>query len=96
MVHGALGAVPLLQPSLCKALRLKIPLLSFCAKYGIADANQEKLARMEYQPGLASVEKAPEPYWKGEGFTYLTWMSFIKAHKLFLKDVRNGKWDGPV
>jgi hypothetical protein len=49
---------------------------------------------MEYQPGLPSVESSPEDYWKGEGFTRLTWMSFLDAHKQFLKDVRDGKWDG--
>ena len=91
--HGAAGGVPSPHPSPRKALRLKISLIAFCERYGISDSDRDKLVRMDYQPGLASVEKAQEEYWKSEGFTPLTWTSFLDAHKLFLKDVSNGRWD---
>jgi len=89
--HGP--ATSSLQPSPRKALRLGISLECFCERYGIPDTDRNKLAALEYRPGMPGVEKLNEQEWKDlAGFSFLAWESFKDAHKQFLKDVRDGKW----
>jgi hypothetical protein len=74
------------------ALRLKVPLDTFCVRYDISDADQAKLAELEYVPGDQAVLKLAREDWSAVKFSPLKWISFIDAHKRFLKDVRDGKW----
>ncbi|KAF8955172.1 hypothetical protein BDZ97DRAFT_1765296 [Flammula alnicola] len=75
------------------ALRLKIPLAAFCQRYDIPDSDQEKLVKLEYRPGNRVVEKMPASEWKdGCGFSFMGWETFLDAHRVFLKDAKDGKW----
>jgi hypothetical protein len=75
------------------SVALKIPLVDFCTRYGISDANQAKLLELEYEPGNTVVETLEEREWKEVKFSVLGWRTFLAAHRKFVKDVKDGVWD---
>jgi hypothetical protein len=79
-----------------QALRLRVALEGFCARYDISKSDEEKLAMLEYKPGNNAVLKLERADWKEVGFTSLGWQAFLDAHKRFIRDVRAGMWDPPV
>jgi hypothetical protein len=75
------------------AIRLNVSLSAFSDRYSISSTDQEKLSFLEYRPGLPGVERLSEKVWREQaGFSDLGWESFLDAHRTFLRDVRNGKW----
>ena len=76
------------------ALRLKVSLAKFCDRYEISELNCERLKDLEYVPGNKLVEKLGEAEWRGIAkFSVLGWQGFLAAHRQFLLDVKEGRWD---
>ena len=71
-----------------------VSLDEFCDHYGIDDEDRARLSKLKVQPGDRRVEKLDREDWQGHaGFAKLSWDDFITKHKLFVTDVRAGKWD---
>lgn len=71
-----------------------VSLDEFCDHYGIDNEDRARLSKLKVQPGDRRVEKLDREDWQGHaGFAKLSWDDFITKHKLFVTDVRAGKWD---
>lgn len=70
----------------------KIPLDQFCDRYSISDADKSKLVLLEYTPGNKDVMDLEEADWKGANFSKLGWKAFLRAHRQFVKDIKDGSW----
>jgi len=70
----------------------KIPLDQFCTRYSISDADKSKLAVLEYTPGNKDVTDLEEADWKTANFSKLGWKAFLRAHRQFMKDIKDGSW----
>jgi len=52
------------------------------------------LSKLKVQLGDRHVEKLDREDWQGHaGFAKLSWDDFIIKHKLFVTNVKAGKWD---
>jgi|SRR5882672_9570284 len=76
-----------------KAIRFKISLDEFCSFYNIDVEDQQKLGSLGYRPGDNNILKLETEDWKEVQFTKLRWLSFLDAHRRFLRDVKSGQWD---
>ena len=76
-----------------KALRFNVSLDDFCSHYNIDTLDQQKLGSLGYRPGDNNILKLEADDWKEVQFTKLCWMSFLDAHRRFLRDVKSGHWD---
>jgi hypothetical protein len=70
----------------------KISLDEFCTHYLISDADKSKLVLLEYTPGNKDVTDLEESDWKGANFSKLGWKAFLRAHRQFVKDIKDGSW----
>ncbi|PPQ80784.1 hypothetical protein CVT24_011488 [Panaeolus cyanescens] len=69
-----------------------ISLGAFCERYGISGRDQERLEKLEYQPG-DKLDALEESDWKNfAGFTSLSWQRILEKTRQFVQDVRNGLW----
>lgn len=91
-VAGASNNSPFPSPGKISPLDLKIPLARFCTHYEISESNQAKLASLEYIPGNKDVMELEENDWKEAGFSKLGWKAFLRAHRQFIKDAKDGLW----
>lgn len=83
---------PFPSPGKISPLDLKIPLEHFCTRYEISESNRVKLASLEYIPGNKDVMELEESDWKEAGFSKLGWKAFLRAHRQFIKDAKDGSW----
>jgi hypothetical protein len=83
---------PFPSPGKISPFDLKIPLDRFCTRYEIPESNRVKLASLEYIPGNKDVMELEESDWKEAGFSKLGWKAFLRAHRQFIKDAKDGLW----
>ena len=83
---------PFPSPGKVSPFDLKISLDRFCMRYEIPESNQAKLASLEYIPGNKDVMELEEGDWKEVGFSKLGWKAFLRAHRQFIKDAKDGLW----
>jgi len=91
-VAGTNNESPFPSPGKVSPLDLKISLDRFCTRYEIPDSNQAKLASLEYIPGNKDVMELEESDWKEAGFSKFGWKAFLRAHRQFIKDAKDGLW----
>ena len=71
-----------------------VSLEEFCIHYAVDDEDRAHLMKLKVQPGDQHVEKLDREDWQGHaGFAKLTWEDFLAKHKIFVSDVKTGKWD---
>ena len=69
-----------------------VSLSAFCQRYNINATDQERLEKLEYQPG-DKIDGLPEADWKIlAGFTSLSWRRIVDKNSNFICDARNGLW----
>ena len=73
---------------------MPVSLKEFYIHYTVDDEDQAHLMKLKVQPGDRCVEKLDHEDWQGHaGFAKLTWEDFLAKHKIFVSDVKTGKWD---
>jgi len=71
-----------------------ISLDKFCEAYKIDDEDIANLMKLKVQLGDCHAERLEREDWHGHaGFSKLSWDDFVQKHKLFVCDVKAGKWD---
>ena len=69
-----------------------VSLAAFCQHYSVNAIDQERLEKLEYQPG-DKIDSLPEDDWKTfAGFTSLSWRRIIEKNYSFVHDAQNGHW----
>jgi hypothetical protein len=69
-----------------------VSLAAFCQRYSVNATDQERLEKLEYQPG-DKIDNLPEDDWKTfAGFTSLSWRRIVDKNYTFVRDARNGHW----
>ena len=71
--------------------RSDVLLEEFCRYYEVNATDQERLARLEFEPG-DEIDSLPEDDWKGAGFTTLAWRRVVAKNNAFIDDSRSGLW----
>ncbi|PPQ76455.1 hypothetical protein CVT24_013349 [Panaeolus cyanescens] len=93
LVVPTVGAGVRSQPQSPAKLQLPdVSLSAFCDHYGISTRDQERLERLEFQPG-DKLDSLDEADWKNfAGFTSLSWQRILEKTRQFLRDVQMGVW----
>ena len=69
-----------------------VSLVAFCEHYGIYALDQERLEKLEFQPGN-KIDNLPDDNWKSfAGFTSLSWQYSIEKNRTFIRNARSGAW----
>lgn len=69
-----------------------VTLMAFCERYNINATDQQRLEKLEFQPG-DKIDNLPDDDWKTfAGFTSLSWRRIVDKNGIFLRDARNGLW----
>lgn len=69
-----------------------VSLVAFCERYSINAMDQERLEKLEFQPG-DKIDNLSDDDWKTfAGFTSLSWRRIIEKNQTFIRDARSGVW----
>ena len=91
----AMSAIPMHVPLLLHFLQclllnhllnisFQMFLVAFCEHYGINALDQERLEKLEFQPG-SKIDNLPDDNWKSfAGFTSLSWQHIIEKNQAFI------------
>lgn len=60
----------------------------FCTRYNISPTDQERLVKLEFQPGDRNVTKLPREDWAEYGFTTLSWGRVVDANKKYMRSLK--------
>ncbi|THU81340.1 hypothetical protein K435DRAFT_853070 [Dendrothele bispora CBS 962.96] len=94
---STVGAEPLstvsLPPSPDVALKVDVPLASFCTRYGLLATVSIGLSKLGYTPGDSNLRRTDVSHWHDyAGIPPLLWDRVLKAHRQFIVDVQEGLW----
>ncbi|KAF8151377.1 hypothetical protein B0H34DRAFT_861891 [Crassisporium funariophilum] len=69
-----------------------VSLPAFCERYNVNAVDQERLEKLEFQPG-DKINTLPEAKWKTfAGFTSLSWCRILDKNHMFVHNARTGQW----